>query len=130
MPFDFAEIFDWELDVINFRRHKIREGEVAAVRDGLLPHEVAARARFAVPRAVAAIVADDTGNATRETVRVTDDSKLTGLALSGGGIRSASFCLGVLQALDALAEKKEPRLLDTIDYISAVSGGGYMASRS
>ena len=41
------------------------------------------------------------------------------LCLSGGGIRSGSFSMGVLQAF---AEKK---LLREFDYISAVSGGGY-----
>jgi choline dehydrogenase-like flavoprotein len=44
-----------------------------------------------------------------------------GLALSGGGIRSATFCLGVLQALAARDR------LRWIDYISTVSGGGYVA---
>lgn len=42
-----------------------------------------------------------------------------GLSLSGGGIRSASFNLGLLQALDRLG------LLSKISYISTVSGGGY-----
>lgn len=46
----------------------------------------------------------------------------TGLALSGGGIRSATFSLGVLQAL---AEKK---WLEKIDYLSTVSGGGFIGS--
>src|SRR3546814_9389273 len=41
---------------------------------------------------------------------------LFGLALSGGGIRSATFSLGVLQRL-ALA-----RLLGCVDYLSTVSG--------
>jgi patatin-like phospholipase len=45
-----------------------------------------------------------------------------GLSLSGGGIRSAAFCLGVLQALD------NARVLDRIDYLSTVSGGGYIGS--
>ena len=45
---------------------------------------------------------------------------LIGLAFSGGGIRSATFNLGVLQAL---ARK---RLLRSIDYVSTVSGGGYI----
>src|SRR4029077_3568741 len=45
---------------------------------------------------------------------------LIGFALSGGGIRSATFNLGVLQAL---AKK---RLLRPVDYISTVSGGGYI----
>lgn len=34
----------------------------------------------------------------RQNVR-SDKPQLTGLALSGGGIRSAVFCLGALQAL-------------------------------
>ncbi len=42
-----------------------------------------------------------------------------GLALSGGGIRSATFCLGVLQAL---AEKD---VLPKIDFLSTISGGSY-----
>ena len=46
--------------------------------------------------------------------------KLNALCLSGGGIRSAAFCLGVLQAL---AEK---RLLGRFDYLSTVSGGGFI----
>ena len=44
-----------------------------------------------------------------------------GVALSGGGVRSATFCLGVFQALANL------KLLGEIDYISSVSGGGYFA---
>ena len=44
------------------------------------------------------------------------------VAFSGGGIRSAAFNLGVIQAL---AWK---RLLSQIDYISTVSGGGYIGS--
>ena len=47
---------------------------------------------------------------------------LTGLALSGGGIRSASYCLGVLQAL-AKHDK-----LRRFDYLSAVSGGSWIAA--
>lgn len=45
-----------------------------------------------------------------------------GLAFSGGGIRSATFNLGVLQALAEL------RLLRKFDYLSTVSGGGYIGS--
>jgi hypothetical protein len=50
------------------------------------------------------------------------DAPWSGIGLSGGGIRSATFCLGVLQAL---AEKD---LLRRFDYISSVSGGGYIAT--
>src|SRR6266545_6880309 len=45
-----------------------------------------------------------------------------GLALSGGGIRSASFSLGVLQSLN------EHDVLQRVDYLSSVSGGGYMGA--
>nr|MBK7069892.1 patatin-like phospholipase family protein [Deltaproteobacteria bacterium] len=47
---------------------------------------------------------------------------LVGLALSGGGIRSASFSLGVLQALQA------HKILPEVDYLSTVSGGGWIGS--
>jgi hypothetical protein len=43
-----------------------------------------------------------------------------GLALSGGGVRSAAFSLGVLQALD------HHDALRNVDYLSTVSGGGYI----
>jgi len=42
------------------------------------------------------------------------------LCLSGGGIRSATFALGVLQGLARAG------VLGTIDYLSTVSGGGYI----
>ena len=45
---------------------------------------------------------------------------LVGLSLSGGGIRSATFNLGLLQALSRY------NLLEKIDYLSTVSGGGYI----
>ncbi len=51
-----------------------------------------------------------------------DRTRFTGLAFSGGGIRSATFNLGVLQALAKL------RLLPRFDYLSTVSGGGYIGS--
>jgi len=47
---------------------------------------------------------------------------LVGLAFSGGGIRSATFNLGILKVL----AKRE--YLRQIDYISTVSGGGYIGA--
>lgn len=47
---------------------------------------------------------------------------LVGLALSGGGIRSATFALGALQAL------AKARCLRMVDYLSTVAGGGYTGS--
>jgi len=50
------------------------------------------------------------------------DKSFVGLSFSGGGIRSATFNLGVLQAL----AKRE--VLTKFDYLSTVSGGGYIGS--
>lgn len=47
---------------------------------------------------------------------------LAALCFSGGGIRSATFNLGVLQGL------ADAGLLHRFDYLSSVSGGGYIAS--
>ncbi|RON80693.1 hypothetical protein [Pseudomonas fluorescens] len=66
-------------------------------------------------------------------------SSIWGLALSGGGIRSATFCLGVTQAM---ARARAPDnsvgsttkndigkfLLPHFDYLSSVSGGGYFGA--
>ena len=48
------------------------------------------------------------------------DRQLLGLAFSGGGIRSATFNLGVLQALHRHGVFK------FVDYLSTVSGGGFL----
>jgi hypothetical protein len=55
-----------------------------------------------------------------EAVKFNPTGALIGLSLSGGGIRSATFSLGVMQAL---AHRK---LLRRFDYLSTVSGGGYI----
>ncbi|MHB8267240.1 patatin-like phospholipase family protein [Bradyrhizobium sp.] len=52
----------------------------------------------------------------------TSPAERFGLALSGGGIRSATFSLGVIQAL------AQRRRIASIDYISTVSGGGYIGA--
>ncbi len=57
-----------------------------------------------------------------------------GLALSGGGIRSATFALGVLQSLarkranSSSATPASKPLLSRFDYLSTVSGGGYIGA--
>src|ERR1044072_5063909 len=50
------------------------------------------------------------------------EKKRTAICISGGGIRSATFALGVLQGLARL------KLLKEFDYLSTVSGGGYVGS--
>src|SRR4051812_40423240 len=47
---------------------------------------------------------------------------LSALCISGGGIRSATFALGAIQSL------AEHGLLAQFDYLSTVSGGGYIGS--
>jgi len=48
------------------------------------------------------------------------DATYVGIALSGGGIRSATFSLGLLQGMHRLG------VLRTADYLSTVSGGGFV----
>jgi len=48
--------------------------------------------------------------------------KRSALCFSGGGIRSATFGLGILQGL------ARQGLLGEFDYLSTVSGGGYLGS--
>jgi hypothetical protein len=60
------------------------------------------------------------------------------ICCSGGGIRSATFCLGVVQGLagyDVAEQERNPQsvaaensLLGRLQYISTVSGGGYFGS--
>lgn len=61
----------------------------------------------------------------RELLRPGDSSTetaLSALCISGGGIRSATFGLGVIQGL------AERGVLERLDYLSTVSGGGYIGS--
>ena len=69
------------------------------------------------------------GNAKRNTARrriVCDEpstaNELVGLAFSGGGIRSATINMGIAQALERRG------VFDHVDYMSTVSGGGYLGS--
>ena len=50
------------------------------------------------------------------------DKPLSAICLSGGGIRSATFALGLIQGLARYD------LLGDFDYLSTVSGGGYLGS--
>jgi len=67
-------------------------------------------------------VADATLPADKEAFEEAAKMELVGLAFSGGGIRSATFNLGFLQGLAGL------RLLKYVDYLSTVSGGGYIGN--
>jgi hypothetical protein len=56
----------------------------------------------------------------QDTENGEDPTGPVGLALSGGGIRSATTNLGILQSLVT------QRLLPAVDYLCTVSGGGYI----
>lgn len=62
----------------------------------------------------------------REALSATSDlhsqDQTSALCISGGGIRSATFALGAIQSLAAHG------LLSRFDYLSTVSGGGYIGS--
>src|SRR5258707_7403654 len=74
--------------------------------------------------------------------RALHEQNFSALCLSGGGIRSASFALGVIEALavnprpakksewegDKQAESPQDSYLAQFDYLSTVSGGGYIGS--
>jgi hypothetical protein len=73
--------------------------------------------------------------------RSLNETNRSALCLSGCGIRSATFCLGVIQALAAFDIKSgtvradqghsgapEDALLGRFHYLSTVSGGGYIGS--
>ncbi|TCV90625.1 hypothetical protein [Sulfurirhabdus autotrophica] len=53
---------------------------------------------------------------------LSQQTEFIGLSLSGGGIRSATFNLGIIQSLAKLD------MLKHLDYLSTVSGGGYIGS--
>lgn len=60
------------------------------------------------------------GHYMRSLYGFAQNQELAALCLSGGGIRSATFNLGVLQGL------ADHRILNRFHYISTVSGGGYI----
>jgi hypothetical protein len=86
--------------------------------DEVLPAE---RAAIAARRQAAGLVGAAALEAPPGTPPTTADG-LVGLALSGGGIRSAAFNMGLLQALQRRG------VLRHVDYLSTVSGGGWIGA--
>jgi len=97
---DFNDVFNAEFDDILERRNPAPVAEPSA-KDG-------SKAK-ASPTA-------------KEKRTPTTQHGLTGLALSGGGVRSAAFSLGVLQGLHT------KDFIRHVDYLSTVSGGGYIGT--
>lgn len=119
MSSNFASIVEVEADAIRFRRRKIADGTVARLREKFSGKEnTPSQSQHFIRSREKSSDKDSTGCA----------HDLSAIALSGGGIRSAAFSLGVLQAFDRLSEHGEPHLIDAIDYLSTVSGGGYIGT--
>jgi hypothetical protein len=102
--------------------------EIAELRDkrGYPTEEpVALIKNMAVQEEISGPSADDpllTGGTAKKVFDEANKLNLVGLAFSGGGIRSATFNLGILQGL------ADHGLLSIFDYLSTVSGGGYIGS--
>ncbi|GIQ59819.1 hypothetical protein Flavo103_29550 [Flavobacterium collinsii] len=108
-PLPFETLFNDELDEIsNARKKRSEEWQASTTSDESLNETMLK-------------IAADESKIHDPMLRATE-MKLTGLAFSGGGIRSATFNLGVLQRLASLD------VLEKIDYISTVSGGGYIGT--
>ena len=88
----------------------------------LLLHEVLEEEFATLHGAPSSESQNTTNDPLAEIYQCIDAQKHAALCLSGGGIRSASFGLGVLQGL------AKYKLLEKFDYLSTVSGGGYVGS--
>jgi hypothetical protein len=101
-------------------RHKLRE---ALLKDPKLQQLLGAR-RYYMPSKWLVEQEWKSRHPGKELVEDVYDAvaaeKLLGVCFSGGGIRSATFNLGVLQGLAQLG------LLPHVNYLSTVSGGGYI----
>jgi hypothetical protein len=110
----FDEVRKLEYRIIKRRRAKLRGAQAAPVQFPL--HQPEAKCPANKESASTSLQRD---YKTRPLPKPCDAN---GLALSGGGIRSAAVCLGALQALQV------HHRLDWIDYLSTVSGGGYVGA--
>jgi hypothetical protein len=121
----FFEIFKEEVHAINQHRRRFGRGEVELELESRTNARSNSKPDPAPASSGSFCAAQDHSDTRTEgepIMRPTEGSGLAGLALSGGGIRSASFCLGALQALDRAG------VLKNIDYLSTVSGGGYIGA--
>lgn len=115
-PISFSEVLDDELKFIQKRRKTLSAGCVeflAAIDPDTLKETGNEPAAVAKAQKKWAAKNAALGEACPR-------KNLVGLALSGGGIRSATFCLGFLQGLHRF------KLLPMFDYLSTVSGGGFV----
>jgi predicted acylesterase/phospholipase RssA len=122
----FHEIFAQEVQAINQRRRRFGREEVRLELEPDTNSKLNSEPHSGTASPGPSSAAGQAQTAERAEgepiMRPTASSGLAGVALSGGGIRSASFCLGALQALDRAG------VLKNIDYLSTVSGGGYIGT--
>ena len=100
VPTTFDQVLTAELALIQSRRREVEGAEDESFEE------------FSPPGA-------DVDKRTMEARVGALDEHVTGLSFSGGGIRAATFAVGVLQGMATLG------LLKRFDYLSTVSGGGY-----
>src|SRR5262249_12040427 len=134
---DFAQVLSDELTLIGVRRQEVRRlaPQPPGLEEGTNPRqsspEVEAEGHTPVdrgqpdehppegPERAGAPAQDQDApeptEAEKKARLAALDRRLAGLALSGGGIRSATFALGVLQGLADL------KILSRFDYLSTVS---------
>ncbi len=103
----FVEVYLTELDYIKKRRDNINLTSEQVVQES---------------ERVSQELDKCTTHEEKCSVTASTKAGLIGLALSGGGIRSATFNLGLFQAL------AKQQVLSYCDYLSTVSGGGYIGS--
>ncbi|MEN3384485.1 MAG: hypothetical protein V7608_4529 [Hyphomicrobiales bacterium] len=109
-------------------------GAAQAVEADLFDSEAALRAETNEVHRDKAHIEDTV--ASEDLCRALHARNSTALCLSGGGIRSASFALGVIEALavhprpapNQQAQSEDKSLLCQFNYLSTVSGGGYIGS--
>ena len=118
------DVFSAEIEEINQRKILSKDGEIIYRRDHdlidfeaiLLPHDKRSKVLNEVLEEI------KNSQSAWEADQSVAHRGLIGLAFSGGGIRSATVNLGILQGLRKLG------LLKAVDYLSTVSGGGYIGS--
>ncbi len=88
--------------------------------------------KWLLEQELAARKADVTGGPTwdptsgKDVFETAAEARLCGIGLSGGGIRSATFSLGILQAFAAAGKLLDAKGNSAFDYLASVSGGGYI----
>ncbi|MFI5457641.1 MAG: hypothetical protein ACHRXM_19535 [Isosphaerales bacterium] len=116
----FCHVLQDELDLIRERRRRVEDASAAGSGGR---GELAVDSRSGPAGAARGPDGPrDVDSSTREARLRALNEQTTGLALSGQGIRGATFSIGFLQGLASLG------LIRRFDYLSAVSGGGCAAA--